>query len=92
MSDRDYPHILTYVRPRLDLWPYLRCKSPIHSGGMARRSQMQWTGVGISMGAGLGMVVGLLGWGGVGIAFGAIFGGAAGLVVGAIADSRSPQR
>lgn len=52
---------------------------------------MQWTGVGTSMGAGLGMVVGLLGWGGVGIAFGAIFGSAAGLVVGAIADSRSPQ-
>ena len=52
---------------------------------------MQWTGVGISMGAGLGMVVGLLGWGGVGIAFGAIFGSAAGLVVGAIAGSRSPQ-
>lgn len=55
------------------------------------RSQMQWTGLGISVGAGLGAIVGLLGWGGVGIALGAAFGCAAGIAIGAIADSRSPH-
>lgn len=46
-----------------------------------------WTGLGISMGAGLGLVVGLLGWGGTGIALGAVFGASIGLVVGAIVDN-----
>ena len=49
---------------------------------------MQWSGLWISLGAGIGMIVGLLGWGGVGIALGIAFGGAAGVVVGAIADGR----
>lgn len=50
-----------------------------------------WVGFGISIGAGLGLVVGLLGWGGTGIALGAPFGAGIGLVIGAIADSsRSP--
>jgi len=50
-----------------------------------------WVGFGISMGAGLGVVVGLLGWGDTGIPFGAAFGASIGLVIGAIADSlRSP--
>ncbi|HAS11076.1 MAG TPA: hypothetical protein DCS55_11265 [Acidimicrobiaceae bacterium] len=55
---------------------------------MARQSkQPLWAGVGISMGAGLGTIVGLLGWGGAGIALGAVFGACVGLVVGAMADS-----
>ncbi len=57
-------------------------------GAMARQSkQPLWAGLGISIGAGLGMVVGLLGWGGTGIALGAAFGAGIGLVVGAMADS-----
>jgi hypothetical protein len=39
------------------------------------------------LGAGLGVVVGLIGWGGVGIALGAAFGFAIGLILGARADS-----
>lgn len=54
---------------------------------MARQSKQSWTGLGISMGAGLGMIVGLLGWGGTGIALGLAFGACIGLVAGAIADS-----
>lgn len=55
---------------------------------MERQSnQPLWAGLGISMGAGLGMIVGLLGWGGTGIALGAAFGAGTGLVVGAIVDS-----
>jgi len=51
-----------------------------------------WAGMGISIGAGLGMIVGLLGWGGAGIALGAAFGSGIGLVIGAAADSlRSKQ-
>ncbi len=51
-----------------------------------------WAGVGIPVGAGLGTIVGLVGWGGVGIALGAAFGAALGLIIGAIADSLAGPR
>lgn len=60
---------------------------------MAQQSKqpMMWAGMGISMGAGLGTIIGLLGWGATGIALGAGFGAGIGLVVGAMADSlRAP--
>ena len=41
----------------------------------------------MSLGAGLGVVVGLLGWGSTGIALGLAFGASIGLIVGAIVDS-----
>ena len=52
-----------------------------------RDNRPYWTGAGISIGAGIGLVVGLLGWGGGGIALGVALGAGIGLVVGAIADS-----
>jgi hypothetical protein len=54
-------------------------------GGRAKRPY--WTGLGMPLGAGLGFVVGLLGWGSTGIALGLAFGASIGLIVGAIVDS-----
>ena len=65
--------------PRLDI-------DMVHSIADGSK-QPSWAGLGISLGAGVGLVVGLLGWGGTGIALGAAFGACAGLVIGAVADS-----
>ena len=37
------------------------------------KSEHLWTGLGVSIGAGIGLTVGLLGWGGAGIALGASY-------------------
>ena len=43
-------------------------------------------GLALFMGAGLGLIIGLLVWDGAGIAIGMAFGGALGIVVGAVWD------
>ena len=52
-------------------------------------SRWQWTGIGISVGPGLGLVLGLLVSGGSGIAVGMAIGGGAGTAVGAAVDANS---
>ncbi len=46
-----------------------------------------WTGLGVSIGAGIGLTVGLLGWGGAGIALGTSIGAGIGVALGASFDA-----
>lgn len=61
------------------------------TGGVIRRAtpSSKWSGVGIALGGGVGLMVGLLTSGGVGIALGLTFGAGVGLTVGAALDSRA---
>jgi len=52
----------------------------------ATKPQYLGAGLGISRGAGAGLIVGLVGWGAEGIAFGLLVGAGIGLVVGASYD------
>ena len=56
------------------------------------RSEHLWTGVGISIGAGIGLIVGLLGWGGAGIALGMSIGAGIGIALGASFDATGRRR
>ena len=46
-----------------------------------------WIGLGVSIGAGIGLTVGLLGWGGDGIAIGLSIGAGIGIALGASLDA-----
>ena len=46
-----------------------------------------WTALGVSIGAGVGLIVGLLGWGGGGIALGLSIGAGIGVALGASVDA-----
>ena len=64
---------------------------PTGESDRAKPPRMQWTGVLLSLGAGVGMIVGLLIAGGAGIALGLAFGAGVGVVIGAAADAMSPR-
>ena len=51
------------------------------------KSEHLWTGLGVSIGAGIGLTVGLLGWGGAGIALGMSIGAGIGIALGASYDA-----
>lgn len=54
-----------------------------------KADKWQWTGIGVSVGASLGMIVGLLTSGGSGIAIGMALGAGVGITVGAALDART---
>lgn len=56
------------------------------------RQRASAVGLAVVMGAGLGLIIGLLLWDGAGIAIGIAFGGALGVVVGAVWDGMRPKR
>jgi|GEM_PF-3106220 len=56
-----------------------------------KTAKWQWTATGISVGAGVGLIVGLLVSGGSGIAIGMALGAGAGTAIGAAIDSRTVQ-
>jgi uncharacterized membrane protein len=64
---------------------------PTDESDRAKRAKLQWTGVGVSAGASVGMIAGLLLAGGAGIALGLCFGAGIGVVIGAAADAQSPR-
>ena len=64
---------------------------PTDESDRAKRPKLQWTGLLISLGAGVGMIVGLLIAGGDGIALGLAFGAVVGVVIGAAADAMSQR-
>ena len=52
----------------------------------------KWTALGVSIGAGIGLTVGLLGWGGGGIALGLSIGAGIGVAIGASLDATKRRR
>lgn len=52
----------------------------------------KWTALGVSIGAGIGLTVGLLGWGGGGIALGLSIGAGIGVALGASIDATKRRR
>ena len=56
------------------------------------KSEHLWTSLGISIGAGIGVTVGLLGWGGAGIALGMSIGAGIGIALGASFDATKRRR
>jgi len=51
------------------------------------KASSYWTGLGVSIGAGIGLVIGLLGWGASGIALGVSLGAGVRVALGAARDS-----
>lgn len=64
---------------------------PTAESDRANRPKLQWAGLLIGLGAGVGMIVGLLIAGGAGIALGLTFGAGAGVVIGAAVDAMSQR-
>ena len=61
----------------------------------AKKPDLYWTGIGVSLGAGIGMLFGLLGSGANGIPIGVSIGAGVGVALGAARDartSRPPER
>ena len=61
----------------------------------AKKPDFYWTGIGVSLGAGIGMLLGLLGSGANGIAIGVSIGAGVGVALGASRDARTnrlPER
>jgi hypothetical protein len=56
------------------------------------KSESPWIGLGVSIGAGIGLIVGLLGWGGGGIALGLSIGAGIGIAIGASLDAAERRR
>jgi hypothetical protein len=50
-----------------------------------------WTALGVSLGAGIGLLAGLFGWGPEGLALGITFGAGIGVALGAGLDARGPR-
>ena len=62
---------------------------------VAKKPDFYWTGIGVSLGAGIGLVLGLIWSGGNGIAIGVSIGAGVGVALGAARDartSRPPER
>lgn len=56
------------------------------------KSESLWIGLGVSIGAGIGLIVGLLWWGGSGIALGVGIGAGIGIAIGASLDAAERRR
>ena len=65
--------------------------APTDESARVKQPKMQRTGLGASIGAGIGMTFGLLIGGGSGIALGLAFGAGVGVVIGAAVDARSSR-
>jgi hypothetical protein len=60
-------------------------------GSAAKTPDFYWTGIGVSVGAGIGILLGLLGSGGNGIAIGVSIGAGVGVALGAAHDARTSR-
>ncbi len=89
-SDRRASIPETHSAPALPESNPMSIAPPAGESERAERSQMLWTGILISTGAVVGMILGLLIAGGAGIALGICFGAGVGVVVGAAIDATSP--
>lgn len=70
----------------------IRKDNPPSADHHAMDLQGLWAGLGISIGAGIGAPIGLVGWGAEGIAFGLVLGAGIGLVLGASYDRVDRRR